>query len=85
MKKCTPITQRAKSSPLRADMALIQGAGMTGRGFNSFATTFTGAPEPKAANLVTKPEEDEDKNKDGENGNGENGNGENNNDENKEE
>jgi len=84
MKKCTPITQRAKSSPLRADMALIQGAGMTGRGFNNFTTTFTGAPEPKAANLVTKPKEDEDKNEDGENGNGENGNGKNNNDENKE-
>jgi hypothetical protein len=76
MKKCTPITQRAKSSPLRADISLIQGAGMVAKPFNDYSQMFKGIPEPKAADLVTKPKLEED---------GENGNDENNNDENKEE
>ena len=77
MKKCTPITQRAKSSPLRADISLIQGAGMVAKPFNDYSQMFKGIPEPKAADLVTKPQENENKNEDGENGNGENNNDEN--------
>lgn len=84
MKKCTPITQRAKSSPLRADISLIQGAGMVAKPFNDYSQMFKGIPEPKAADLVTKPKKDEGENNDGENGNDENGNGENNNEETKE-
>ena len=72
MKKCTPITQRAKSSPLRADVSLIQGAGMVAKPFNDYSQMFKGIPEPKAAELVTKPEEEENKNEDGENNNDEN-------------
>ena len=72
MKKCTPITQRAKSSPLRADVSLIQGAGMVAKPFNDYSQMFKGIPEPKAADLVTKPEGEEDKNEDDENNNDEN-------------
>ena len=74
MKKCTPITQRAKSSPLRADVSLIQGAGMVAKPFNDYSQMFKGIPEPKAADLVTKPkpEEGENKNEDSENNKDEN-------------
>ena len=72
MKKCTPITQRAKSSPLRADISLIQGAGMVAKPFNDYSQMFKGIPEPKAANLVAKPEEGENKNEDDENNKDEN-------------
>lgn len=57
MKKCTPITQRAKSSPLRADISLIQGAGMVAKPFNDYSQMFKGIPEPKAADLVTTTKE----------------------------
>ncbi len=67
MKKCTPITQRAKSSPLRADISLIQGAGMVAKPFNDYSQMFKGIPEPKAADLVTPTEnpaeEDKEENK----------------------
>jgi hypothetical protein len=57
-------------------MSLIQGAGMVANPFNDYSKTFKGIPEPKAADLVTKPKSEEEENKDEDSGN--------NNDENKE-
>ena len=57
---------------------------MVAKPFNDYSQMFKGIPEPKAADLVTKPKKDEGENNDGENGNDENGNGENNNEETKE-
>ena len=55
-KGCSPITARAKNSPLKMNQALVDGAGQTGKKFvdagSEVAKAFTTlSPEPAAANL----------------------------------
>jgi|TARA_B110000914_G_scaffold213685_1_gene215792 hypothetical protein len=55
-KSCSPITARAKNSPLKMNQALVDGAGQTGKKFvdagSEVAKAFTTlSPEPAAANL----------------------------------
>ena len=45
---------------------------MVAKPFNDYSQMFKGIPEPKAANLVAKPEEGENKNEDDENNKDEN-------------
>jgi hypothetical protein len=55
-KGCSPITARAKNSPLKMNQALVDGAGQAGKKFvdagSEVAKAFTTlSPEPAAANL----------------------------------
>ena len=55
-KSCSPITARAKNSPLKMNQALVDGAGQTGKKFvdagSEVAKAFaTLSPKPAAANL----------------------------------
>ena len=66
MKKAIPITQRAKSSPLKADLALIQGAANLGQSKVGMSAMNQILPVSNPSVGILSPEKDteEDPNKD---------------------
>ena len=75
MKKAIPITQRAKSSPLKADLALIQGAANLGQSKVGMSAMNQILPVSKPGVGILAPEKDteEDPNKDPNNEGGDQG------------
>jgi len=80
MKKLIPITQRAKSSPLKADLSLIQGAATLGMSKVQSDATAQFRPVSMPDTILSEAPIDEKKSNTDPNNDGENN--ENNNDEN---
>lgn len=60
MKKSTPITQRAKSSPLKADLGLIQGAATLGMSKVKGDAAAQFKPVSLPSTILSNPPIDED-------------------------
>jgi hypothetical protein len=55
MGKCIPITQKAKSSPYKANAILIEGAGQVGKKFMDYGQAMGAGMDEKSGTIAAQP------------------------------